>query len=448
MKRTILLSLIIGFVSSFNSIAQVSIIAGNGVAGFAGDSSAATGAEIYGPAGIAIDGQGNKYFADQANNRVRKILPTGIILTIAGTGTAGYSGDSSLATSAKLNGPVGVAVDTAGNVYIVDKGNNRIRKVDNTGMITTIAGTGVAGFYGDNGPATAAKLSSPSGIAVDNKGNIYIADRTNIRVRKINSAGIITTFAGSGYYGYNGDNYPSASLAGLSFVSAVAVDKIGNVYIADKSDNRIRKVDTFNKIHTIAGDNSSGFHTDGLAATNTSFYGPNGLAVDSLGNVYVSDELNYRIRRIDFNDQTVETIVGTGVSGYNGDSASGKVTQLGDCKGIAVDNAGNLYFSDWSNNRVMHVTSTVAVKQVHTDISDVSIYPNPGDGVFTFNVSSNSNEQAHLIITSVTGAKIREMDTKTNVPVSVNLDAPTGLYIISVTTANAKWSGKLEIVKR
>ena len=445
MKRIGLLIFVIVFTCSLNTSAQtIMTIAGNGIAGFSGDAGAATAAEIFGPYGIALDGLGNTYFVDQGNQRIRKINASGTISTIAGTGVAGYNGDT-VAINSELNNPTGVAADARGNVYIADYGNNRVRKIDTAGRISTIAGTGIARFWGDNGYADTAMLNGPSAVAVDKNGNIYIADKANQRVRKIDINGIITTIAGTGLAGYNGDNFPSGTMADLSNPIAVTTDIKGNVYIVDENNNRVRKVDTFNRISTVFGDGTLGFSPDGLLAVNSSLYRPNGVAVDSLGNIYVADEFNYRIRRADYNSNTVITLAGNGTSGFNGDTAAAINCEIRDCKGIAVDQGGNVYFSDWSNNRVNYITSTVSVKNVYQSISQVSVYPNPNNGSFTINITSQDNELAHIVVTNVLGQTVKEINAATNKSQSVDLNAAAGVYFITATTANGMWNGKLEV---
>ena len=215
---------------------------------------------------MAVDASGNLYIADTGNNRIRKVSATGIITTVAGNGSAGYSGDGGPATSAQLDGPEGVAVDGSGNLYIADTCNNRIRKVSATGIITTVAGNGSAGYSGDGGPATSAQLSLPAGVAVDGSGNLYIADSGNNRIRKVSATGIITTVAGNGSPGYSGDGGPATS-AQLNQPAGVAVDASGNLYIADSSNNRIRKVSATGIITTVAGNGFDGYSGDGGPAT-------------------------------------------------------------------------------------------------------------------------------------------------------------------------------------
>ncbi len=451
MKKIISLSLfaVLGFV--VNTEAQtITTIAGTGVAGFNGDSSYATAARIYGPVGVAVDGAGNSYFADYYNQRIRKINSAGTISTIAGTGTAGYSGDNGLAVDAQLNNPMGVAVDIYGNVYVADKGNHRVRMINTNGIITTLAGANTFGYTGDNGPASAATLYAPTGVAVDHQGNVYIADRSNNAVRKISTDGMITTIAGTGAQGFNGDDWPSSTLATLYTPSSVAVDKIGNVYIADQNNNRIRKVDTFGKISTVMGNGVAGYTADGVAAAHSQIYAPSSVAVDKWGNVYISDELNYMIRKMNINSGQMVTIAGShGVRGFNGDTGLAINALIGDCKGLAVDDAGNIYLSDWRNNRVNYITSTVtAVMNVNAGLQSLAIYPNPNNGSVTVNVASVNSGKVNIVITNVVGEKIKEVTTETNRPFVVDMNVAAGIYFVSATTANGHLAGKIEVSGR
>ena len=280
----------------------ITTVAGNGRGVYSGDGGTAIQASFSGPIGVAVDNAGNIYIADCNDARVRKVNTTsGIVTTVAGNGLWSFGGDGGFATQASLYSPYGVAVDNAGNIYIADTYNHRIRKVDTSGIITTVAGSGGSGYYGgsysgDNGPATEARLYYPSGVAVDNTGNIYIADYFNNRIRRIDTGGIITTIAGNGQSGFGGDGSP-ATQASLFFPRGVTLDNAGSIYIADTSNNRIRKVDTSGIITTIAGNGQSGFGGDGSPATQASLYSPNGVAVDSAWNIYIADTANFRIRK-------------------------------------------------------------------------------------------------------------------------------------------------------
>jgi PKD repeat protein len=268
-------------------------IAGNGVPGAAGDGGQATSARLDGPNGVAVDVQGAVYVADRNNNKVRRVSG-GTITTFAGTGAAGSAGDGGQATSAQLQSPRAVAVDGQGNVYIADANNHKIRRVSG-GTITTFAGTGAAGSSGDGGQATSAQLSSPHGVAVDGQGNVFIADFGNNKVRRV-SGGVITTFAGTGVVGAAGDG-GTATAAQLWAPSSVAVDTAGNVYIADLGNQKIRKV-SGGTITTVAGTVAAGYAGDGGPAISAQLKDPLGVAVDGEGSVYIADADNQRVRKV------------------------------------------------------------------------------------------------------------------------------------------------------
>jgi sugar lactone lactonase YvrE len=335
----------------------ITTIAGTGQPGFSGDGGKATSARLDKPWWVAADRKGTLYVADWQNNRVRKIDPTGTITTLAGTGKAGFSGDGGPATRAKLNFPWGVTVDDGGNVYITDRYNYRVRKVDPAGTITTFAGTGVAGYSGDGGPATSARLNSPYGMAVDSQGNVYVIDHSNMRVRRVSRTGTITTFAGNGKQGYSGDGGP-ATKARLNYPYGVAVDRRGNVYISDYYNNRVRKVNRSGIISTLAGVGPAGpegtFSGDGGRATSAHLNKPSGIAVDRQGNVYIVDRNNHRLRRVDPRGR-ITTVAGTGEMGYSGDGGPARSAKLFGPFGVAVDAKGNVYVADTDNNRIRRI---------------------------------------------------------------------------------------------
>ncbi|EDN72014.1 NHL repeat protein [Beggiatoa sp. SS] len=245
------------------AVAISPLSAGDGNLGFAGDGGPATAAQLNSPLGMGIDSAGNLYIADTENHRIRKIDSSGNISTVAGDGNRGYSGDGAAAVSAKLNNPMWVSLDSAGNLYIADTGNNVVRKLDiASGNISTVAGDSSVGVAGDGGPATAAQLSYPTGIDIDTAGNLYIADSSNHRIRKVDTTGNITTIAGDGTPGFAGDG-KIATAAQLNAPTQVMVDSTGQVYIADTSNHRIRKVSTDNIITTMAGDGNGGYSGDG-----------------------------------------------------------------------------------------------------------------------------------------------------------------------------------------
>jgi uncharacterized protein (TIGR03437 family) len=315
-------------------------VAGNGATGFSGDNGPATSAELNFPAGVAVDSAGNLYIADTDNNRIRKVS-NGVITTVAGNGLGGFSGDNGPATSARLTNPEGVAVDSAGNLYVADTTNQRIRKVSN-GVITTIAGNGLTGFSGDNGPAANAQLNSPYGVAVDSTGNLYIADTENQRIRKV-SSGVITTLAGNGTAGSSGDGGPATS-ARLGSPLGIAVDIAGNLYIADRDNSRIRKVAS-GVITTVAGNGTQGFAGDNGPATDSQLYLPTSVAVDSSGDLYIADTGNSRVRKV--SNGVITTVAGGGM--LVGDNGPATSAQLGNPSGVATDSSGNLYVADAYN---------------------------------------------------------------------------------------------------
>ena len=331
-----------GRIRQVNTKGVINTIVGNGNSGFAGDNGSATKASLNLPTGMAVDSSGNIYIADTANYRIRKVSG-GNISTIAGNGGLNYSGDNGKATAAQLYAPQGVAVDGAGNVYIADTANNVVRKVAANGTITTFAGTGTAGNGGDGAAATAAQLSSPEGVAVDGNGNVYIADTANSKIRRVTVAGSISTFAGSGTPGYAGDGAAAGS-AQLNFPTSVAVDTSGNVYIADYLNSAVRKVTTGGTISTIAGTGVQGYSGDNAAGNKARLNGPQNVAVDSAGNVYIADQGNNRVRMVSASGNIV-TIAGTGDPGFAGDGGlalNAHVTPAG----VAVDNTGAVYISD------------------------------------------------------------------------------------------------------
>jgi sugar lactone lactonase YvrE len=333
--------------STFGQTYTIHTFAGNGTAGYSGDNGPATSATLS-PAGIAVDSAGNLYIAD--SNRIRKISK-GTITTVAGNGTYGFSGDNGPATSAQLFNPQGVAVDAAGNLYIADTYNNRIRKVSN-GVITTVAGNGTSGSRDENIPATSAQLNWPYGVAVDAAGNIYIANTYNNRVCKV-SGGMITTVAGNGTHGYGGDNGP-ATAAQLSWPDGVAVDAAGNLYIADTDNDRIRKV-SGGVITTVAGNGTEGFSGDKGPATSAQLGWPYSVAVDAAGNLYIADTYNNHIRKV--SNGVITTVGGDGTFGFGGDNGPATSAAVSPA-GIAVDSAGALYVADGVNNRIRILTPT------------------------------------------------------------------------------------------
>jgi uncharacterized repeat protein (TIGR01451 family) len=309
-----------------------------------------------------LDSAGNFYIADTQNSRIRKVAAaTGIITTVAGTGIYGSGGDGGPAIAATIASPRGIAVDASGNIYLANVGNDSIRKVAAaTGIITRVAGNGVSGYSGDGGAAINAQLNSPEGVALDSFGNIYIADAGNHRVRRVWAVnGIITTIAGNGIWGYSGDGGP-ATAAQLYFPRAVLVDASGNVLIADNRNSRIRRVSA-GTIMTLAGNGGLGSAGDGGPAISAQLYYASALATDGAGNLYVAD--NTKIRKVSSDDGYISTVAGNGTSGYFGDGGPAANAQARNPFGVALDGGGNLYIADPANHvvrKVMSATGTIS----------------------------------------------------------------------------------------
>ncbi len=333
----------------------------NTVAGrshFGGDGGPATAGVLFRPAGVAVDVVGNLYVADTSNHRVRKVSSSGVLSTVAGTGVFSWGGDGGPAVAALLNAPEDVAVDASQNLYIADQANNLIRRVTPAGIISSFAGRGPFGFGGDGGPATAALLACPSGVATDRQGNVYVADTCNDRIRRVSPGGVITTVAGNGVRGFGGDNGP-AILAQLAFPYGVAVDAGGNLYIADSFNQRIRRVTPGGVISTVAGAGVVGFSGDGGPAVAAQLHNPRGVAVDAAGNLYIADWQSHRIRRVDTAGR-ISTIAGSlspgFFPGFSGDGGLAVLAELNSPRGVAVDSAGSIYIGEEGNHRIRRLT--------------------------------------------------------------------------------------------
>ncbi|MDE0628041.1 MAG: hypothetical protein OXH99_16725 [Bryobacterales bacterium] len=379
---------------------RVSTIAGSGLLGYSGDGGPATSARLGNRVeGLAVDGEGNVYIADTENYRIRRVDASGTITTFAGTGRWGTEGDGGPATRAGLTAIHGLAADAQGNLYVADTWDDRIRKIDTEGIITTVAGTGEEGVSGDGGPATEARLNKPRGVVVDAVGNLYIADSDNHRIRKVDSKGMITTVAGRGDRGYGGDR-GSATEAALDEPYAVTVDVVGNIYVADSKNGIVRKVALDGTISTAAGTppgtgagptgvegiQSIGFpralatglggelyiadsYRDSILRLNATgtvakfvgrgqpeLYRPGGVAVDPAGNVYVADRSNHRILRVD-PDGVATTIAGVGERGGAGDGGLARAAALASPSDVALGDDGSTYIADTNNHRIRKVDS-------------------------------------------------------------------------------------------
>jgi uncharacterized protein (TIGR03437 family) len=373
-----------GALCAFGQQYTITTIAGNNTSGFSGDGGSATAAQLNQPGGIVVDSSGNVYFCDGGNHRVRKIS-NGTITTFAGNGTAGYTGDGKAATSAELNNPVGLALDKAGNLFIADAGNNVIREVSlSSGNITTFAGNqgAGAGYAGDGGVATSAQLNNPTAVTADAFENIYIADSNNNVIRKVAGGNISTIIGG-------------AITAGqLHFPDSVVIDQNQNIFIADTVGRRIVEFTGAGSFNVVAGNESYGFSGDGGLATSAALFDPMGAVVDSSGNLYIADTLNSRIRKV--SNGIINTIAGVYYQGYSHLDDGGPATQaaLNFPRALAVDSNGNVYISDSANNVIRKLTpvaSTPATANAVVNAASYNAQVSPGSLASLFGTNLGGN---------------------------------------------------------
>ncbi len=396
----------IGSVFAASALSQqytINTIAGSaGNAGFAGDSGSAVGSQLNYPTGIAVDKSGNLYIADGLNNRVRKVSG-GVISTVAGNGTAGYTGDKGPATSAELNNPTGVALDSSGNLYIADSANNVVRMVSSSGTITTFAGNNTLGYSGDMALATGAQLSNPVGVIADSAGNVYIADTGNNVIRQVYSGNIVTY------------------AEGFTQPDAVAVDSAGNIYVADTQGRRIVKYTNAGVYTTIAGNGYGEFSGDNGPGPNAALYDPMGLAVDSSGNVYIADTFNCRIRKVTPSG-IITTIAGNGTLYFSGDGGAATQAALHFPHGVAVDSSGNVYITDTVNSVVRELQGTLPTVSTNGVVNAASFAPRISPGALATVFGSN------FALTNA-GAQTPLPTSVESVSVSVNGQLAPVLYV-------------------
>ena len=352
LKVLIFIMSFLGSVTAYAAQGDIITIAGTNLANTSTtEGQLANITQIGSPEGIAVDAQGNIYFADFTNNQIKKIdRQTGVLSIVAGTGTAGYAGDGGLATQALLNKPAGIVFSNTGELYVSDYYNHVVRKINlSSGTITSVVGTGIPGFSGDGGVATAAQLYRPLGLAFDTYSNLFISDYWNHKIRKVDSAGIITTVAGT-TAGFSGDNYSAVS-SQLYFPAGIATDAQNNLYIADSYNNRIRKIDLAGVITTVAGNGYYTFSGDGGQATSASLKQPYAVVVNKNGELFISDYYNDRVRKVDASG-VISTVVGMGLSSPIGDGGAANLAGIGFPGSLALDAYSNVYVSDTQNKRI------------------------------------------------------------------------------------------------
>ncbi|HXD93811.1 MAG TPA: T9SS type A sorting domain-containing protein [Bacteroidia bacterium] len=418
--------------------------AGTGSQGFSGNGGQATNAKLSNPIAVCFDQTGNLYIADILNNCIRKVNTLGIITTFAGNGTWGYTGDGGQAVNAETEDPISIAADNIGNIYFSDEYNNRVRKVNTLGVISTVAGNGTQGFSGDGGQATNAELFEPSGVALDYLGNLYISDRFNGRIRKVNTSGIINTIAGTGIQGYSGDG-GQATIAELNNPTGIAVDTIGNLYIADFFNNCIRKVNTSGIITTIAGTGTNGYSGDGGYATAAEFNNPFGVTINKAGDLYIADTENNCVRGVN-QMGIITTVAGNTIYGSYGDGGQATSASLEEPDGVTCDAMGNLYITDSGGNEIRKVTfgrHITGILEV-TNNNNLNIYPNPTNGSFI--IESNSSEKQTLQVFDINGKLVlsQTINGKTIIDASILSE---GVYNISLISNEGVVNKRLVIVR-
>ncbi|WP_136152987.1 T9SS type A sorting domain-containing protein [Flavobacterium sangjuense] len=398
---------------------QVTTVAGS-TQGFA-DGPVAT-AQFFSPLGVAVDAGGNLYVADGWNNKIRKITPAGIVSTLAGS-TQGFSDGAG--GSAQFYHPFGVATDTAGNVYVADTENNKIRKITPAGVVSTLAGSGTCGFL--NGSGATAQFCSPTGVVTDATGNVYVADLINHRIRKITPTGVVSTLAGGATYGFADG---SGTAAKFNAPRGVTIDAAGNVYVADSENNKIRKITPAGMVSTLAG-STVGF-ADGTGSA-AQFYYPFGVATDPAGNLYVADAYNNKIRKITPTG-VVSTLAGSTQGFADG---AGVSAQFHFPEGVAIDSAGNIYIGDQSNERIRKITQQLGVTHNNID-SKITVYPNPVTTVLTLQLENDCSLDK-ISITDLSGKIILQTQNSNTINVE---NLAKGIYIMEAYSGEDKYVSK------
>jgi sugar lactone lactonase YvrE len=415
----------------------ITTIAGNGITQYIGDGAPATNFSLGGPAGICLDKKGNIYIANLYTARISKLAHDTLSTIVDTSGESGYTGNGGRADTATITNPNSICMDTAGNLYITDLFYHVVRKVSVSGIITTICGAGSSGFSGDGGPGLLATMDRPHGVCTDRVGNLYIADYGNHRIRKMNfRTGTITTVAGTGVNGFSGENGAAASMD-LSFPNSICSDAGGNIYFSEYGNNRVRRIDAATgQLNTVAGNGSHAFAGDGDLAINASLNQPNSVFIDNKGYLYIADNGN-NVVRVVTPLGIILTVAGNGIYDYTGDGGLAHNASFKGLTSVCVDNTGNIYIADGDVSVVRKVTpisyANVGVAQVSS--SALNIYPNPSsEGKFTIRLASEQtgagitvfNNIGRCIYTNVFSGKQAEINLAGKAP---------GSYYVQVSSS-------------
>ncbi len=431
--------LMISLFASLNGNTQIIItIAGLGTGSICtGDGGPAINAVLKSPYNLVFDTTGNLFVVDGYCSNIRVVSTIGAISNYAGNGSWGYSGDGGPATLASLNRPFDIAIDSSGSLYIADANSYCVRKIDISGVITTIAGTpGVRGYGGDGGPATAALLDACLGVVLDSIGNLYIADNANYRIRKVNSAGIISSVAGTGISGYSGDGVPAIT-SQIHHTADVVLDKTGNLFFIDS--NRIRKINPSGMITTVAGNGTTGSGGDGGMATDAQLF-PSALAIDTAGNIFIGND--NKIRKVNTTG-IITTVAGTGITGYSGDGGPATLAQLTYNTGLVIADNGDIYLSD--NNLVRLITSRPLGIKNNQKTTQVVVSPNPCHDYFIIEVNYDATLDCDLLITDIAGREVGKSTITTNRSILNHIDLSPGIYLITIVVNQERIVQKLII---
>jgi sugar lactone lactonase YvrE len=412
----------------------ITTISGSGTnqSGFAGDGGLAVFGRFRNPGGMVMNDSGDLFIADRQNNRIRKIDRYGYLSTIAGKGIAGRSGDGGPATAAKLWLPSGITIDKKGNLYFAERSNHVIRKISADGIISTVAGNGTTGMQGDNGAATMAQLSYPYSVAIDEIGNMYIADDGNHKIRKVDTTGIISTFAGTGVKG-PGINDVQATASCLNNPKGVAYDGKGNLIVV--SGHGVRKINlSTGMISQLAGGEYGGLGGDGGLASHSMFNAPTQVTVDKYGSIFVSDFNNHRVRMIDTLGK-INTVAGRSSPQTDGDGGSADAAGVNQPDGICADSKGNLYIADGDNNIRFVYMGDINGVPMH-------VFPNPCKQKTTVILESSYEELATMYILDMAGHTAKTIVAPTNREIQITIDV-AGVYMLQASSKHKTWQGRI-----